>query len=224
MMAKLNKTTHLMILFTFAIVFVVIYLYYTIGDVRKMSSEVKRLTGEVSKLNQDVQNILAIMPKMPSSASNLQIPVPSSSQTQVQVQQVVQPVVQKQKVSVSSQSLPAQPSSVQATSQLVKQVLPDDSDEDDASSVNTEDLKKIINDVDEVNVDNVEDGHIEVLHDELPEQEGHVQLEQETVKEEVFSEEDLKKLKYEEIKDLCRTRGISTRGTKEQLIAKLVVV
>ncbi len=226
MMAKLNKTTHLMILFTFAIVFVVIYLYYTIGDVRKMSSEVKRLTGEVSKLNQDVQNILAIMPKMPSSASNLQIPVPSSSQTQVQVQQVqqqVQPVVQKQKVSASSQSLPAQPS-VQATSQLVKQVLPDDSDEDDASSVNTEDLKKIINDVDEVNVDNVEDGHIEVLHDELPEQEGHVQLEQETVKEEVFSEEDLKKLKYEEIKDLCRTRGISTRGTKEQLIAKLVVV
>lgn len=209
-MAKLNKTTHLMILFTFAIVFVVIYLYYTISDVKKMNSDVKKLVLDVAKLNQDVQNILAIMPKIPMTASNLQIPTPSQqSQSHGQPQQVPPKV----------QQVTVQPN-VQITSQQKQPILPivDESDEeDDVSSVDTDELKKIINDADGVPGDVLEQKEAEP-----PIQEYEQDITEElSAKTEIFSEEDLKKLKYDEIKDLCRTRGISTRGTKEQLIAKL---
>lgn len=42
-MLKIDKTTHMMILFTFGLVFVSIYLYYTIVDVRRVQTEMKRL-------------------------------------------------------------------------------------------------------------------------------------------------------------------------------------
>lgn len=54
---KINTTTHLTILFTFAIIFVVIYLYYTIIDVRKISLDVKKLSQDIAKLNNELTEI-----------------------------------------------------------------------------------------------------------------------------------------------------------------------
>jgi hypothetical protein len=55
------------ILFSFALAFVVIYLYYTITDVRKMSTELKKVTADVqslatavSKLNNEVNDVQKI--------------------------------------------------------------------------------------------------------------------------------------------------------------------
>lgn len=221
MMAKLNKTTHLMILFTFAIVFIVIYLYYTIGDVKKMNSEVRRLVSDVSKLNQDVQNILAMMPKIPSTASNLQIPTGHSApQSSGSAAAQVVPAQSQPQVQVTAKPVQVSKPVVSAP---VKQVLPpvDDDEEDEASSVNTEELKRIINDVDdEVHDDN--DVEVEKsLEKSIEETLEHTES---VVSDPLPSEENLKKLKAEEIKDLCRARGLSTRGSKEQLIAKLVSI
>lgn len=49
-MFKIDKSTHLLILFTFAIIFVVVYLYYTIIDVRKIQKELKTLSEDVLAL------------------------------------------------------------------------------------------------------------------------------------------------------------------------------
>lgn len=49
-MFKAGKSTHLTILATFAIVFIVIYLYYTITDLRKVQIDVAKLTKEVQAL------------------------------------------------------------------------------------------------------------------------------------------------------------------------------
>lgn len=54
---KINTTTHLTILFTFAIIFVVIYLYYTIIDVRKISLDIKKLSQDITKLNNELTEI-----------------------------------------------------------------------------------------------------------------------------------------------------------------------
>jgi len=51
---KINTSTHLTILFTFAIIFVVIYLYYTIIDVRKISLDIKKLSQDITKLNNEL--------------------------------------------------------------------------------------------------------------------------------------------------------------------------
>jgi hypothetical protein len=52
-MFKLDKNTHMMVLFTFSLIFIVVYLYYTITDVRKMQKEVKRLSDELLKLQKE---------------------------------------------------------------------------------------------------------------------------------------------------------------------------
>lgn len=54
-MFKFNKSTHITIISTFAIVFIVIYLYYTITDLRKLQIEVSKLSKQVQELNNSQQ-------------------------------------------------------------------------------------------------------------------------------------------------------------------------
>lgn len=49
-MFKLSKGTHFTIIGTFAVVFIVIYLYYTITDVRRLQLEVSMLSKKVASL------------------------------------------------------------------------------------------------------------------------------------------------------------------------------
>jgi hypothetical protein len=51
-MFKAGKSTHLTILATFALVFIVVYLYYTITDLRKLQIEVSKLSKTVQTLAQ----------------------------------------------------------------------------------------------------------------------------------------------------------------------------
>lgn len=54
---KINRSTHFMVLVLFAIAFVVVYLYYTIKDVKKIHLEIARLSNDVLKLTQSISNI-----------------------------------------------------------------------------------------------------------------------------------------------------------------------
>ena len=49
-MIKINKTTHISLLFTFAVVFISVYLYYTIVDVKHLKRETKKLMEDVGGL------------------------------------------------------------------------------------------------------------------------------------------------------------------------------
>lgn len=53
---KLNRNTHFFIITTFAIVFVVVYLYYTITDVRRLSTDVARLSRDLTLLTDTVKS------------------------------------------------------------------------------------------------------------------------------------------------------------------------
>ena len=54
---KISSSTHMTIIFTFAIVFVALYLYYTITDVRKMSVELKKTTQDLATMTTTVAGL-----------------------------------------------------------------------------------------------------------------------------------------------------------------------
>lgn len=54
---RFNKFTHLSLLVVFAIIFIVIYLYYTISDVKKIHQEVSKLTRDMEFLNGSLQQM-----------------------------------------------------------------------------------------------------------------------------------------------------------------------
>ena len=54
---KLSASTHLSILITFAVIFVGFYLYYTINDVRKMTIDLKKISNEVNALSSSLNTL-----------------------------------------------------------------------------------------------------------------------------------------------------------------------
>jgi hypothetical protein len=58
---KLNRLTHFMIIVFFAITFVVVYLYYTIKDVKKITNEVQKLSKDVLTLSQSISSITSTL-------------------------------------------------------------------------------------------------------------------------------------------------------------------
>jgi len=81
-MMKFAKLNHMSIITLFAIAFIVVYLYYTISDVKKIHSEVKRMGQDIDKLNQSITNITTtILPMLTfPSATPQQLPEVVNSQ------------------------------------------------------------------------------------------------------------------------------------------------
>jgi len=74
-MFKLSKSTHLTVIATFAIVFIVIYLYYTITDLRKLQIEVSKLSKQVQSLQAPVCAPQPTMVFTPIDVSSAEPPV-----------------------------------------------------------------------------------------------------------------------------------------------------
>ena len=172
-MFKLDKNTHMMILFTFALVFVVIYLYYTITDVRKMQRDIARLSSEVSVLANKKPTAPQVAPAPPTAPAS---PV-------VEIKEC-KPIVES-KVAAAS---------------VEEDVLSE-------SSVTTEDIKATLDSVDAED----EDEPVIVAQEDT----------QPTPSEVDFSGE-LGKMKFEDIKELCRSKGIKIQGSKDVLIKRLI--
>lgn len=77
-MLKVNKGVHFNILTIFAIVFVCVYLYYTISDLKKIAVEVK-------KHSQDIQNIVASLTTLTKEVGDLKKCAAASRASKVQV-------------------------------------------------------------------------------------------------------------------------------------------
>jgi hypothetical protein len=154
---KLSGSTHMTILFSFALVFVVIYLYYTINDVKRMHEDIKKvqtevqsLTTTVNKLNTDVVEVQKMgadvgkvfnMNEMLSQELNSLFNGPQF--VQLDPSTIVQKACQGD-ICVVPTTTPVQQSN----------------EDDDADSVDTTDMKKMLND------DVSEDGKIEEVSKE----------------------------------------------------------
>jgi len=187
----------MMILMTFTLVFVVVYMYYTIKDVKRIYGEVKKNTQDIQalqSLTNDVKNMKGTIEMMnqgmlaQSQFNVCSIPFPDMSQ------QVFVPPPPPQHVSDIK---------------------------DDAESVATEDIKKLVRDDDDDD-ENEEIGVVDDVGDigDIVNETAGVVVE--PVQTQVISEESLKKLKFEELKDVCKKMGISIKGTREALISRIL--
>lgn len=96
---KFNKLTHFMIIVFLAVTFIVIYLYYTIKDVKKISADVQKLSKDVLSLSQSISSITSSLLThapvcyAPSTGSTTLNPPPpiTPPNVQITVQQSFQP-------------------------------------------------------------------------------------------------------------------------------------
>ena len=142
---KLNKNTHFFIITTFAIVFVVVYLYYTIVDVRRLSNDVSRLSRDLVALSETVNK---------------------KQNQEVQMHPLLVPV-------------PVTPEAAQEDEEPI-------------------DITKILSDITQ-----------EETEEAAPEETAQ-------------PTDDFKSMKYEDLKDLCKKNNLSTKGTKAELITRLL--
>lgn len=180
-MFKIDKTTHVLILLTFSTIFVSIYMYYTIYDVKQLSKKVTSLSTEVLNLKVKVD--------MNDSNSKRVSEQPPATKS-------IPEVVKSCPIVIKSEPVVPKSEPVQTVYNVT---APHNSDND---SVNTDELKKIINDSDDI---------IEV--DENYEGIDNDEYEEEAV--------DLHTLKLDQLKNMCKENGLSYKGSKDQVITRL---
>ena len=223
-MLKLNKAVHFNILTIFAIVFVCVYLYYTIADIKKIAIEVK-------KHSQDITNIITSLGTITKELGELKkkclsCPVTGSCKVASSSANVV--VTPQPQITISA----AQPSSAvvegsvsgKVSSKVQEYLIPEDlSDEDsDDDSVATADVQKLLSDplldddIDEV-IDNVSNEISNVTEEVLP---SSVVLDYK-LDYKKLSIDELKAMKSEDLKEYCRVNGLNTKGTKDAMIARI---
>ena len=181
-MFKLNKNTHIMLLFTIAITFVSVYLYYTVMDVKK-------LNGDVKKINDNVANITTIVTKMNHEINSLK----------------------KHHGDVNHHVLEELNKIVGFASEQPSKDEAEENEEDD-DSVDSGEIQKILeadDDIEEVgNSEDEEDGKVEDVLENSMEQP-------------VIDVENLKNMKFEELKEICKKHDLSQKGTKAVLIERI---
>lgn len=209
-MLKIDKHTHMMILFTFALVFVAVYLYYTIVDIRKMQADIKKsaveLDGLKTSYSKDVEGLISAIKQLQAS--------------------------QTKSVSVNKEVKNLCATTVPVAKQVVKEVKPVEKEgvvDDDSDSITTEDIKATFEcDVDDgydevsVPVDvntiatDVNDPIDEILETKNADQAQIAEVNQE------IDVDAVKNMKYEELKELCKKMGLNNKGSKDVLSKRIL--
>lgn len=228
---KFNKLTHLSIIVVLAIVFIVVYLYYTISDVKKIHNEVSKLTDDISKMNASISNITSTLtamlaPQPASCAIGSSVGV-CSVQPKSQHPSDIQGVQHggDDESSVNAQELQAIIETIEDEEQVETkddaQVAPKQSFvvyENDVA--NLDDLKDVeemmaqqpqtlkdapkLLDITSVGVSETENGNMGVAED----------LSQ-------MSLDELKSVGYETIRKYCKNNGLNYKGSKDVLIYRI---
>lgn len=178
---KINRSTHFMILVLFAIAFVVIYLYYTIKDVKKIHLEISRLSNDVLQLTQSISNIT-------NTLISQAAPAPSTSAA----------------VCVA-------PFTVAHSAPQVHVTIPEETGSSSGDSVETAEMHKIIESIDEV--EEVE-APITTNNADAEQQVGSLQT--------PFDANQLKSMSYDTVRKYCKDNGIDTKGSKDALVARIL--
>lgn len=194
-MFKLNKNTHMMILMTFTVVFVVVYMYYAIRDIKVIYSDVKKMEADITTLKtkqEALENETKVIKQLISS-------VPPPQQQPMPMQEVFEMVFPVPKMPVTQHAVIVQ--------------------EEDNDSVSTEDIKKLVPD-DEEEPEQPTLETPEPVAEAVKELEPVIESQEEPVK--TYSEDELKKMKFEEVKDICKKMNVNTKGSKEVLISRIL--
>lgn len=205
-MLKLNKSVHFNILCIFAIVFVCVYLYYTITDVKKIAVETKKNAQDVQNLITSIATLTKEVGELKKRAAGMCAVGGVGAVGAMAACKL--PVVDVTPKVVVSDAVPGEPP---AAAQ-------------DNDSVNTEDVKNLLGDIPDD--DDEGDGVVEPVmegcdvEDDILES---VTMKQEPKDYKLMSEEELKKEKYEDLKDYCRRVNLSIKGNKEAIIQRILL-
>ena len=225
-MLKLDKNTHLMIIVTFSLIFIVVYLYYTITDVRNMQKTIKKLTDDLVIVSQKVHTL---EDKCVQSFSKQQACNPAPKQDTLKDNGKKGNVVSVTQV-VVNETLPIDTTYVSCEDEddqsvltsEVREVLECTDDEEDGvvgdvpvdssvdENVDAINILDIINNKDNNTANDQET--IQVINEEL-----HVEL----VEKAAVSIEDVQKMKYDELRELSRKLNVNQKGTKDILVKRL---
>lgn len=133
---KFNKFTHLTVILVLAIVFIVVYLYYTIRDVKKIHNEVTKLTSDLGEVNKSISNITTLL--VPMLKSNPKSQVGNGVENTEQC------------VNVQGDVSCAYPShNTLIRNKHTENVVSTTQDEEVESSVNSQELKEIMETIDD---------------------------------------------------------------------------
>lgn len=226
---KFNKFTHLSIIVVLAIVFIVVYLYYTISDVKKIHSEVSKLTDDITKMNANISNITSTLTVMLAPQ-----PQPSVCTLGSKSQQCLAPapapgnahgqVGGDDESSVNAQELQA----------IIETI--EDEEEQIVNEVVEEPKQFVVYQNDVANLDDLKD--VEELMSQQPQtlKDASKLLDittvgtvASTVASTSEAPEDLSKLSldelksvgYETIRKYCKNNGLNYKGTKDVLIYRI---
>lgn len=205
MKMKFTKMTHLSIIVVLAIMFIVVYLYYTISDVKKIHNEVSKLSQDIEKMNHSIASITStIMPLLtgpapvayPSAAGQCEMPA-SAVCVRDPVKASVVPQQQMDTVSsVDSQEL-----------NTIMETIDDEHEEDATVSSQPLDITNLPPSA-ESDTNASLDATVSMSDDVIADLAA-------------LPLEDLKKASYEDIRKYCKANNISYKGSKDVLIYRI---
>lgn len=231
----------MMILFTLILVFIVVYLYYMILDVRKIQQDIKKLQddadgnktateNELKKLTtttQELQQNQIALSQQQASFTTTANPMQYAQQQHVYYPQqnmyaATVPFVDPQVMVAAPTGLdqttidvPVVPTQLHVVDAVVASTPCMD---DDIASVTTEDIRNTL----DCNDDDDEVESLDVVLSPVDAKEDIGTAKPIDINEKILSKsETLKNMKYEELKELCKAQGLCNKGSKDVLIKRL---
>jgi len=226
---KFNKFTHLSVILVLAIVFIVVYLYYTISDVKKIHNEVSKLTGDITKLNTSISSITSTLTLMlaPQTTSAPQCSAPAPGGAAV-CMMPPSPAVVGPAVEVEVES--------SVDSQELKTIMETIEDEDKQEQiVQAPKSVPIMYDNDVANLEDLKDVEELMAATQMPQTlkdapklldittigEPQVAASINTEDLTKLSLDELKKVSYDVIRKYCKDNGFNYKGSKDVLIYRI---
>jgi hypothetical protein len=174
-MFKLNKYLHMLILMTFTIVFIVVYLYYIVRDMKRMYQDFKKQAADVQTLQATVSEIKTAVEMVMYGAG----PAVTTAAIAVTATETVSPPMTNHIGNV------------------------------DTESVESEDIRKLVEDGDDAEED-------------APPLVPEAKEEDVTAHEHPLTKDEVMSMKLDQLKEVCKKNNISAKGSRETLITRIL--
>lgn len=197
-MFKIDKNTHLAILFTFAVIFIVFYLYHTIQDLKKIQNELTKINSDILTLKRNS----AVLDRLENDRLSRQINKKNENfndsviitDKPIEFEKINQvPVIEEDNESIETQEL--------------QDILNNSSSSSSSSTISLSEHEENVNMLEEEQEHTTLDKDLNLNNDE-------------EILEEV-EKVDLNSLTLEELKELCKKHGLSAKGSKSILKERL---
>ena len=178
---------------TFTIVFMVVYLYYIVRDMKRIYQDCKKQGAEIQSLQAMVNDIKGVVEMALCQGGGGPAPGPAP----------VPPPIKTDSVTVTPPVVPAQ-SPAGSPAPITVTDLPSEASPTafvDTESVGSEDIRKL-----------VEEGEIE----------DHEAMDADAEPALALTKDDVVNMKYDQLKEFCKKNNMSIKGSREALINKIL--